>query len=113
MIARNLTGHGLHVVRVIDDGAVLPEEAIERRDRHQVDVVGQPFARRLEELLETMRRGDHGGAGVEREPLVLVDVGAPARLVALLEDRGGNAGGLQADGQRQPAEPAADDGRAW
>ena len=59
-----------------------------------------------------MRRRDDRGPGVEREALVLVDVGAPAGPVARLEEHGLGARGLQADGGGQAAEAAADDGDA-
>ena len=52
--------------------------------------------------------GDHGGPGIEGEALVVVDVGAAARLVALLQQRRLDAGALQADRQRQPAETGTD-----
>ena len=75
-------------------------------------MVGHALAGQREQLFEAARGGDDGGAGVEGEALVLVDVGAAAGLVALFEERGRDAGRLQADGQRQAAEAAADDGGA-
>ena len=38
-----------------------------------------------EQLLDRARVGDDGRAGVEDEALILVDIGAPAGLVALLD----------------------------
>ena len=45
--------------------------------------------------------------------MVLVDVCAAARFVPFLDQGGVNACGLEADGQRQTAEAAADHGCSW
>ena len=58
------------------------------------------------------RIGDHGRPGIEGEAVALPEVGAPAGLVARLDQRGRDARRLQPDGERQPAEAGADDAGA-
>ncbi len=104
----------LLVVGVVEVAAVFPAQAVEGRDRQHLDVVAHPLAAQGEQFFDRRRIGDDGRAGVEHEALVLVDVGAAARLVALFEQGRLHAGGLQADGQRQAAESGADhDGALW
>ncbi len=105
----DLAVQGLLVVQVVEVAAVFPAQAVEGRDRQHLDVVLHALAGRGEQLLDAGWIGDHRRAGIEHEALVLVDVGAAARLVAFFEQRGLHAAGLQADGQGQAAESGADD----
>ncbi len=98
----------LVVVRIVEDIAVLPHQPVEGRDGEQLDIIGQLAARQRPQLLEARRVGDDRRPGVEGEAGVLEDVGAAAGLVALLDQRRLDACRLQADGERQAAEPAAD-----
>src|SRR3954463_9544200 len=66
---------------VVEAIAVLPQQAVERRDRQQLHIVFEPPVRAREELLEALRRRDDGGATIEAEAVLLVDIGATARLV--------------------------------
>src|SRR5690606_34851574 len=56
--------------------------------------------------------GDDGGAGVEDETVAFPYISAAPRPVPRLDQGGGNAGRLQADRERQPAEARADHGGA-
>ncbi len=96
------------VVDVVEAVAVLPAQPVEGADRQQLDIVGHALAGAAEEFFQRRRIGDHRRPGVEGEALVAVDVGAAARLVALLQQRRLDAGTLQADRQRQPAETGTD-----
>ena len=107
-LAGDLLVDELEVVGVVEAVPVFPMEAIERVHRQQLHVVVHGPARGLEQLLEAFGSGDDGRSSVEGEPLVLVDVGAPTRAVALLHEGGLDTGGLESDRQRQPTEPAAD-----
>ena len=104
--------HVLLVAVVVEGDAVGPGQAVEGSHRQHLDVVGHPPAGHREELLEALGRGDDGGAGVERVALVPVDVGAAPGEVALLEENGADAAGLEPDGGGEPAEAAPDDGGA-
>ncbi len=58
--------------------------------------------------LQRIGRGDHRRPGVEGEAVALPEIGAPAGLVARLDDRGVDARRLQPDREREPAKPCAD-----
>src|SRR5205085_2631665 len=64
------------------------------------------FPAALEQLADEPRCGDDRRAAVERETVLLVHVGAAARLVALLDDRDLMSLLLQPDRRRQPPKPA-------
>ena len=109
-------GDALHqralVVRIIERRAVGPIEAVEGRHRHQIDVVGDVAARERPQFLEAVRIGDDGRPGIEGEAVALPIISPPARPIAALDDRGGDARRLQPDRQREPAESGTDDDRA-
>jgi len=73
---------------VIETRPVLPQQAIERPHRQELDVILAASATELEQLLERVRRGDDGRSGVEDEARLLVHVGAATWLVARLEQHG-------------------------
>ena len=101
------------IVDVIEAVTVLPAQPVEGADRQQFDVVGHALAGAAEEFFQRRRISDHRRPGVEGEALVVIDVGAATRLVALLQQGGLDAGTLQTDGQRQPAEAGADYHRSF
>src|SRR5690606_1261675 len=96
------------VVRIVEAGPVGPAEAVERRDRHQLDVLGHVVPGQRPQLPQAIGVGDHGRTGVEGETFTLPVVRPPAGLVARLDQRRRDARGLEANGERQPAEPGAD-----
>ena len=96
------------VVRIIEDIAVFPHQPVERRDRHQLDIVRQLAPAQRPQLLEARWIGDDGRPGIEDEALVFENIRPPAGLVALFDQRRRNSRRLEADGEGQPAEPAAD-----
>ena len=98
----------LLVVGVIEIGAVGPVEAVEGMDLHQLHVLRHVVPGQLPQLLQAGRIGDDGGAGVEGEAVALPVVAAAAGLVPPFHHGGLDAGGLQPDRQRQPAEARAD-----
>src|SRR5690606_17922793 len=96
------------VVRIIEAGPVWPAEAEERRDRHQLDVLGHVVAGQRPQSATAIWFGDDRRTGVEGEAVLLPVVGTPAGLVARFDQRRRDARGLEANGERQPAEPGAD-----
>src|SRR5688572_9160894 len=106
---------GVHlraVAAVVELVAIRPREAVERVHRQQLDVVAQLAAGHLEQLLQAMWCGDHGGAPVETKPVALVHVGAPTGLVPRLVQHHVGPGRLQPDRRGEPPKAAADDGGA-
>ena len=101
------------IIDVVEAVAVLPAQPVEGADRQQLDVVGHALAGAGKQLIQCGRIGDDRWAGVEGKALVVIDVSTTARFVALLQQRGLDAGALQADGQRQPAEAGADHHRSF
>jgi len=96
------------VVRIVEIGAVGPVQPVEGHDGDEVDILADMMAGQRPEFFQARRIGDHGRAGVEGEAVLFPEIGAAARLVAALDDGGGDSGGLQADGERQPAEAGPD-----
>ena len=85
--AADLALHARGVAGIVEVGAVREEDAVERVDGHQGQVILALPARQLEEVIDQPRRGDDGWAAIEREAVLPVDVGAATRLVPLLEQR--------------------------
>src|SRR5262249_10455530 len=102
-------GHALGVAGVVEDAAVVEADAVERVDGDERDVLFELLAGEREQLFEQEGRGDDRRAAVEGEAGVAVDVAAAAGLVALVDERDGEAAGLQADGGGESAEAGADD----
>ena len=65
--------------------------------------------RDLVEFLDALRRGHHGGAGVEDVAVLLVDVGTPAGEVSGLEEGRLETRCLKANRRRETTEAGADD----
>ena len=82
------------VVDVVETVAIFPAQPIEGADREQLDVIGHALAGAGEEFFQRRRIGDDRRPGIEGEALVVIDVGAAARLVALFQHRGLDAGTL-------------------
>ena len=107
--AGDLGAHGVGVAAVVEGGAVVEADAVERVDRAEFDVVGEGAAAQRPEFFEEDRRGDDGGAGVEGEAVLAEDGGAAAGFGEALEDGDAVAAGAEPDGGGEPAEAAADD----
>ncbi len=87
--------------------ARLPAEPVERRDRQQLNVVTHRFARQREQLLDSAGVGNNRWASIKGKALILINISAAARLVALLQQSRWNACRLQANRQRQSAKSCA------
>ena len=106
---RDLPHQGGIVVGIIEGRAVRPAQAVERRDRHQLDVGRHVRVGERPQFLEAGGIGDDRRPGVERVAVLLPMIGAAAGLVPALDQRGRNARRLQPDREREPAEAGADD----
>ena len=96
------------VVRIVEIGAVGPVQPVERHHGDEVDILADMVAGQRPEFFQARRIGDHGRAGVEGEAVLFPEIGTATGLVAAFDDGGGDSGGLQADGERQPAEAGPD-----
>ena len=84
---RDLPQHVFLVVGIIEVRAVVEADAIERVHRLQDDIVRQLLAAELPQLLEQIRRGDDGRAGVESETILAINVAAATRCIELFQHR--------------------------
>jgi hypothetical protein len=109
--ALDLAIHIGGVARVVEDLAVFEADPVERRDGPEVDVVGELAARERPKILEELRCGDDGGAPVEGEAVLPVDVGAPPGCVELLHDRDAVAARPEPYGGRETPKAAPDHDR--
>ena len=101
---------GFRFVGVVGEAATVVElDVVEGVDGDDFDVVFDVATGSGEEFIEHEGGGDDGGAGVEGEAILLVDVGATAELIAGFEELDLVAAGLEADGDAEAAETAADD----
>ena len=98
----------LFVVRIVELRPVGPGEPVERHDRHELDVFGDVVSRQCPQLLQAVGVRYHGRSGIEGETFALPVVGAATGLVARFDHRGLDAGGLEADGERQTTEARTD-----
>ena len=103
----DLPVHRVLVIGIVKMRAVFPAQAVKRRDRQQINIVGHALAAQRKEFFQCTGVGDDGGAGVKGKALVFVHIGAATRLVARFEQGGLHAGGLQPDGQRDAAKAGA------
>jgi hypothetical protein len=110
--AEDLRRHPLLVSRVVEMRPVREEDAVERIDGNEREVVLRLAAAQSEQLGDQPGRGDDRRATVESESVPAIDIGATTRLIALLEHGDVMPTGREADRRRQPAEPAADDDHA-
>jgi hypothetical protein len=104
----HLRPHGGGVAGVVESLAVVETDAVERRDRPQLDIVGEPAAAQPPELLEQERGRDDGRPRVEGEAVLPVNVSPAARRVEPLQDGHPVAARTQPHGRGQAAEAAAD-----
>ena len=91
--ALDLRERGLQRAAVIEGVAVGELEAIPRRQRDQLDVIGEAFAEEREQFFEQERRRDDRRAGVVPEALALIDLGASAQGRAAVDEGHGIAFG--------------------
>src|SRR5690606_1204843 len=85
-----------------------PPQTAERGEHHLLDVLGHVGDGRRRHFAQAIWVGDDRRTGVEGEAVLLPVVGTPAGLVARFDQRRRDARGLEANGERQPAEPGAD-----
>ena len=71
----NFSQHGLLVIAVIEMGAVIETDAVERRHQTQVDMVFHFFAAQREQLFNQIGQCDDGGASIESEAVLFVNIG--------------------------------------
>ena len=107
----HLSAHGVCIAGAIEDDPIVESDAIKRRDRPQLDVIGQPAAAQVPQLLEQERCGDDRRAGIEGEAVLAVDIGPAARCIQFLQDRHPVAARAQPNRCRETTETAAYDNR--
>ena len=107
--AGDLGAHRRGIAAVVEARAIVEADAIERRNRSQVDVVGEASAAQAPQLLEQEGRGDHRRPGIEGEAILAVHIGPAARRIELLEHADPVTPRPQPHRRGQPAEAAADD----
>jgi hypothetical protein len=100
--------HRRRVPAVVEARAVVESQAIERRHRPQLDVVGETPPGQRPQLLEQEGRGDHGRPGVEGETVLPVHIGTPTGRVQTLQHGDAVAACAQPHRRGEPAEAAAD-----
>src|SRR5262245_15879867 len=84
---------------------------IKRIERAEVDLAPEVAPGQLPQFLEQERRGDDRRARIEREPVLVEDVGATARTIEALEHGDAITARAQAHRGGKSAEAAADDDR--
>ena len=109
--APDLLAHRPHVGGVAEGVAVVEAHEIERIERAQRDIVGEPLTAQLPKILEEIGRGDDGRTAIEGVTVAVIHVGASTGSIELLEDRDAIAAHAQTHRGCQPAEPATDDDR--
>ncbi len=110
-VLAELPDRGDHVRRLAGVVEVLPiveKDAVERIDGNHLDVIGRVAAGALEQLIDHPRGGDDGRPAVKFEAVLLIDVGAAARLVALVDQRDIMPFAGEANGGGQPAKTTSD-----
>ncbi len=93
------------VVDVVEAGAVFPAQLVEGADRQELHIVAHLPAAQGEQLFQRRGIGEDGGAGVEGEARLLIDVGTAAGLVAALDEGGGDAGDCRRIARAIPPKP--------
>ena len=108
VLGANLIEKPRLVAAVIEGIAVFPKQAIERVHIQELDIVLKLASAEVEEFLQRGRIGDHSRPRIEGEPVLLIDIGAPAKAVAFFKQDGLNPRRLQPNSEREPAEARTD-----
>ena len=82
----NFCQHGLLVIAVIEMGAVVKTDAVERRHQTQVDMVLHLFAAQREQLFNQIGQCDDGGACIKGKAVLFVHIGATTRHVQFFKN---------------------------
>ena len=82
----NFCQHGLLVIAVIEMGAVVEADAVERRHQTQVDMVLHLFAAQREQLFNQIGQCDDGGACIKGKAVLFVHIGATTRHVQFFKN---------------------------
>ncbi len=82
---------------------------MQRASRHQVRPIGQPLPDRREGAIEQIRHGQHGGAGVEPEPVAFEQPAPSTGPGRALQDSDFASGPRQVQRGSEPRQAGADD----
>jgi hypothetical protein len=104
----NLTAQRGFVIAIIEMAAVGPLQAVEGRNGQERDIGRHIGAGEPPKLRKAGGVGNDRRSRVEGEAVALPNIGAAARPVARFDKVDGNAGRLEANGQRQPAYSGSD-----
>ena len=107
--AGDFAPHRVRVAGIVEVLAVVEADAVEGRDRPQVDVVGKGLAAQRPQFFQQEGRGDDGRSAVEGEAVLPVYIGATAGRIEFLEHGDAVAAGAEADRRGEAAETGADD----
>ena len=105
---RDLGSHPLGVAGVVELGAVVEPDAVERIHREQLDLVLQPATAEPPKLPQQEWCCNHGRSGVEHVPVLTEHARSSTRLVEPLQNGYPIAASPEADGSCQAAEAGAD-----
>ena len=106
--ALNLAKRECLVTVVIKVAPGVVEDAVERIARHHLEVVFTALAGSCKEGIKHEGGCDDGGSAIELKSILLINISAPAGLVAFLKNFYGMALGCKAHRRCQPAKSAAD-----
>src|SRR5690606_5426620 len=105
--ALNLLQDEVMVAVVVKRAARVVKDTIERFTGDQCKIILTLAPGHFPQLIKEKGRGDDRGAAVEFEAVDLIDIGAPAKLVALLKEHNLMAARGQPHRRGQPAKAAA------
>jgi hypothetical protein len=106
--ARDLAGHAGGVGAHIEGGPVGEVRPVRGVEPGEVEPVTEVLADAAEQVFQQLRQREHGRAGVELVPVDAQPAGPSTGHVGAFEHGHVAAGGGQADGAGEPAEPGAD-----
>ena len=84
-------------------------EAVPRRQRHQVDMVGKPLTEQRKQFFKQERRGDDSGPCIVAKTVALENLGPTAQLQATVDQRDPVALRAQTQCGRDAAKASAND----
>jgi len=107
----DLGAHPLGIAGIVELGAIVEPDAVERVYGTQIDLIREPASAQLPQLFQQKRCCDHRRSGIEHVPFLAEDSRPSTRLVESLQHRNPIAARPESDGCRQASESGTDDDR--